>query len=81
VAHVSVNDLSIGGVTIADDSDTVFAWQIGGGLGWELNPNWGISLNYRWFSTSDPEFRDELGGDFSAEYSSHNLTAGLTYTV
>jgi len=72
VARVSA-DVSFAGIEIADDSDTVFAWQIGGGVGYEVSPGIVVSADYRYLATTDPEFEDALGAKFDAEYSSHNI--------
>lgn len=59
-----------------DESDTVFAYQIGGGVGFEVSPGIVISADYRYLATTDPEF--EVGGlKIDAEYSSHNLMVGV----
>ena len=56
----------------ADDDDTVFAYQLGAGLGYEINPNLTISLDYRFFATVDPDFTSRAGIEFSTENMSHN---------
>lgn len=39
-----------------NDSQTEFAWQIMTGLGYNLTENIALTLGYRLFSTTDPEF-------------------------
>lgn len=58
----------------ADDADVVFAWQLGGGLAYELTANVAATVRYTYLATSDPEFE---GIDTS--YDSHNLLFGLRY--
>lgn len=77
LARVSVNDLSVGGEKIVDDSDTVFAYQLAAGVGWEFMPNLILDLGYRYFATADPKFRDMEGERFESEYETHNLMLGL----
>ncbi len=79
LALVSINDATVVGIPLADDDDTVFAYQLGAGLGYEVNPNLTISLDYRFFATVDPDFTDPTGIEFSAEYMSHNIGLGLRY--
>lgn len=76
-ARVSMNDLKVEGVRLVDDSDTVFAYQLAAGVGWEFMPNLTLDLGYRYFATADPEFRDVEGDTFESEYKSHNLMLGL----
>ncbi|MDO3377331.1 outer membrane protein [Geoalkalibacter halelectricus] len=77
LARVSANDWKAEGEKIVDDSDTVFAYQLGAGVGWEFMPNLTLDLGYRYFATADPEFRDVDGDKFESEYKSHNLMLGL----
>lgn len=54
------------------EKDTVFAYQLGFGLGINLQENLILDLSYRYFATSDPDF-DGL----EAEFSSNNIMVGL----
>ena len=74
MAKVEVSNIVLPGVGLAtsSDDDTVFAYQIGAGLGYAINEKVSLDVKYRYFATSDPEF--ELT---SAEYSSHNIYAGI----
>ena len=81
LAIVSVNDAEILGIPVVDDDDTVFAWQVGGGVGYEITPAWILSLDYRFFATADPDFIDLTGlVPFSMEYDSHRIGVGVRYT-
>jgi opacity protein-like surface antigen len=79
-AIISVNDAAILGIPLADDDDTVFAWQLGGGVGYEITPAWILSLDYRFFATADPDFTSVGGVPFSSEYDSHRVSVGVRYT-
>lgn len=70
-------DVSLPGLDIVDDDDQVFAWQVGGGVAFEVAPKVDIFADYRYFATSDPTFMDVTGSDFDSEYSSHNVSAGV----
>jgi opacity protein-like surface antigen len=73
-AKVDVGAISVPGfgtVTTSAD-DTVFAYQIGAGVGFAVNEKVSLDLKYRYFATSDPDFEGT-----EAEYSSHNLYAGV----
>jgi len=62
-----------------DESDTVFAYQFGAGIGYKLTPKATISLSYRLFGTSDVEFVDPVDTD-TYEYLSHSFMIGTRIT-
>ncbi|MDH5723441.1 MAG: outer membrane beta-barrel protein [Alphaproteobacteria bacterium] len=62
------------GVTGASDSDTVFAYQLGGGASYDLSDNVALDGGYRYLASSDPDF-DGL----EAEYGAHEFRIGLRY--
>ncbi len=74
IADVDINDLSIAGVPGGSYDDTVFAYQIGAGVGYALNEQFTIEAKYRYFATDDPEF-DATEGEFA----SHNIMFGVRY--
>lgn len=80
-AQISINDASVTilgvDVPLADDDDWVFAYQAGAGITYEISPNVDISLGYRFFGTSDPDFTDVSGIPFDVEYMSHNIEVGV----
>ncbi len=78
IAIVNLNVESVLGVPVTyDESDTVFAYQGGAGLGYRVNSSSTISLSYRLFGTSsDPEFNDGVE-KIKLEYMSHNIMAGI----
>ncbi|TNJ39026.1 porin family protein [Chlorobaculum thiosulfatiphilum] len=68
----------MGGAGIADvdtnqdtDSETVFAWQVGAGLGFEVADNTTLDLGYRYLKPSEIED--------SIDIESHNVMLGLRY--
>jgi opacity protein-like surface antigen len=78
-AQVSVNDAKIAGVALADDDDTVFAYQVGAGVAFAVAPKINLTLDYRFFGTADPSFKAAGGGSFDSEYHSHNIMAGMRF--
>lgn len=73
-------DIDLLSVKLVDDADTVFAYQFGGGLGYNLGTGFILFGEYRYFATADPTFTAEpiWGiGPFDAEYSTHNILVGL----
>ena len=76
-AIVSINDARVVGVALADDDDTVFAYQLGTGIGYRISPATTFSLDYRYFATLNPEFSDVGGAPFEAEYGSNVIRVGV----
>jgi opacity protein-like surface antigen len=66
----------VSGQPFSDDSDTVFAWQVGGGVGLRVNPHLLLDLGYRYFSALDPSFSDATGAEFDSEYNNHTVFLG-----
>jgi len=58
------------------DSDGVFAWQIGGGLGYQIVPSVVLFTDYRWLATEDMVVSPGTP-DLEMEYSSHNVMFGV----
>jgi opacity protein-like surface antigen len=54
------------------EADSVFAYQLGAGIGYDIDDDSILDLGYRFFTTSDPEF-DKA----EAEYYSHGIVIGL----
>lgn len=70
---------------LVDDSAIVFAYQFMAGIGYQINPNTVFTLDYRYFSTTDPEFDPGPGfiaglPDVESEYQSHILNVGIRYS-
>ncbi|BCR04011.1 outer membrane channel protein [Desulfuromonas versatilis] len=69
-------DVNLAAFSIDDDT-TVFAYQLGAGVGVDITPQFTLDLGYRYFATGDPRIEDEDGAKFKTEYDSHNLMAGF----
>ncbi len=73
--NVSVTPVSRGLVYERDD-DTVFAYQVGGGLEVALNRRLSLDLGYRYFATSKAHFNNtSVNADMKFE--SHNGAVGI----
>ena len=84
VATISIDAEDVDGNSFADDSDTVFAYQVGAGIGYEFPLEEGrsitISLDWRYFATQDPTFKGDLtGAEFDVGISGHDIGIGLIY--
>ena len=79
---ISVKEPSSTGIDLVDDHDTVFAYQLGGGIGYDVamlkDRPVTVSLDYRYFDPSDPRFEGNLTGiTFDAPRSGHYIGVGI----
>ncbi len=78
-ARIGAEIKNIGGAAITfDEDDWVFAYQFGAGIGYKVSANATVSLDYRLFGTSDPEF-ETAGVTNEVEYLNHSIMAGVRY--
>jgi opacity protein-like surface antigen len=77
LGYVEVEDLKTSGFTLVDDSDIVFAYQLGAGVAVAVAPNVSLTLDYRFLATTAPTFKDFEGVSFDSEYNTHNILAGV----
>jgi opacity protein-like surface antigen len=76
----------IGGVNVETsvpgqnyDADTLFAYQLIGGVGYELNSNVTLYAEGRWFQTESARFDGPGGDNFNGKFETFDLLAGLRY--
>mgnify|MGYP002713218198 CR=1 FL=1 len=72
---MTINDTS-GLVPNATDDSMGFAWQLGGGLKYRINPDTALTSNYRYIGTNDLEV-----DSYDVEYSAHEFRLGLEYDL
>ncbi len=76
MANLNVEDL---GVTADIDSDYKFAYQLIGGIGYELTPNLTLNTEARYFGISDQTIEnDDI--DFKTGYQTIDLLVGATFS-
>jgi len=75
MATFYIKDFVIDGTRISDNDDTVFAYQVGAGVAYNINQHMAIDLKYRYFATADLEF-----GTANYTIASHNVYCGFRYT-
>ena len=80
VASVDFSDVTPVGGSRIDDSDTVFAYQAGAGVGYSLSDRLGLFFDYRFLRTSDPGFRTNSGVSVDSEHREHNFIVGLRWS-
>lgn len=84
VAHLKYGEVGSGATTVADDSDNVFAYQGIAGVRYDLNYNWSLNADYRYFATQDPSFSSTgattpATSSVDSEYRNHTILVGVTY--
>jgi len=79
-ARVKAKVIHQDGSTIADDSDTVFAYQLAAGVGYAVSKEVTLDLGYKYFATAKPEIRDANGVKGKGEYQTHNIFLGARYS-
>ncbi len=80
VARFSFIDAAPVGSPTESDDDTVFAYQVIAGIGYELSPTWTLFADYRLFGTANPEFRQASGTVVETEYLNSTLLIGFSRT-
>jgi opacity protein-like surface antigen len=61
------------------DADTLLAYQLIGGVGYELNPNVSLYAEGRWFQTESGKFDGPDGESFNGEFETFDLLVGVRY--
>ena len=77
VATAQLQTISLG--QTIDANETVFAYQLETGIGWNYNPKVNFSLGYRFFDTADPEFVLPAGQRVRMDLENHELTLKMRY--
>lgn len=63
--------------TGAKNSDNQFAYQGIAGVSYDVNSNWALKAQYRYFATLDTDMGTAT--DHDAEYKNHSILVGFTY--
>ena len=66
-------------LTVLDDSDTGFAWQILTGIRAPLSDRIDIGIKYRYFEADGIELVDSRGRNFDTDFTSHSILGSLIY--
>jgi opacity protein-like surface antigen len=62
------------------DTDTTFAWQVMGGIGYDVTPNWTLLGEVRWFATQDDDFNGPGDLSFETSFETFDLLVGASYS-
>jgi OmpA-OmpF porin, OOP family len=79
ISQVGLDNFMIDTDLIADEKDTVFAYQAGAGVGLTLGTNTVVSLDLRYLGTSDAEVKADNGNQISMKYGASSAMLGLRY--
>ena len=60
--------------------DNTLAYQLIGGVAYDVTPNWSLNGEVRWFSTDNGAADGDDGLDFDAEFQTFDLLVGATYS-
>ena len=55
-AKLDIKDLFVAGIVRGDEDDTVFAYQLAGGIAYDITEQIVTGLSYRFVATSEPDF-------------------------
>ena len=81
VANVDFDGHGVQGVgVVMDDDDTVFAWQLIAGVGFEIMPNMVLDVQYRYFRADDVSLTSATGVTSSTNYESNAVVAGVRWS-
>ncbi|HCS69072.1 MAG TPA: hypothetical protein DIW51_03795 [Rhodospirillaceae bacterium] len=79
IARLNFDVKSVGGASVNyDETDTVVAYQVGMGVGYQVTPETSVTASYRYFATSDASFNDSVD-KVDAEYGTHNFWIGVVH--
>jgi opacity protein-like surface antigen len=76
-AVISMNETSVAGHPLIDDSSVQLAYQLLAGVCLPLGKNLAMDLGYRYFGTLDPEFTDSRNNKVEADLGNHAIEIGL----
>lgn len=83
VAMVDASGFGVGAIpAVLDDDDTVLAYQLIAGAGYDVSTNTEIFAEYRWFATDDPDVTTSTAtgaADTGIEYQTSNFLVGARF--
>ncbi len=77
VATAQLETISLG--QAIDTNETLFAYQLEAGIGWNYNPKVTFSLGYRFFDAANPEFVLPAGQRVRMQLETHELILKMRY--
>lgn len=77
VATAQLESFSLG--RQLNESETIFAYQLEGGIGFNVTPLATFTLGYRYFDTDDPDFQLNDGNLVTMGWSNHEVILKMRY--
>lgn len=79
--RVEVDDPSFQTAALNKDEDVVDGYQLGAGIGFDLSPQWTLSLDYRYLEADDATFKvfENSTSRLKADYEAQSAMATLRY--
>ena len=68
-----------GGTGVTKRKENNFAWQVGGGIAYNLTCNWALDIGYRYVDNGHSKWNTATG-DLKFDSTEHQITAGVRYT-
>jgi opacity protein-like surface antigen len=59
------------------DSDVAFAWQVCGGVQYDLTQDWAVDLGYRYKRVEDATVSAQPGAEMESTFYTHNVQLGI----
>jgi outer membrane protein OmpA-like peptidoglycan-associated protein len=78
-AYLDFDKVSRNSAELYSGNSWEFAYQGFAGLSYDLDDNWSVKGQYRYFATTDGEVKTPAGLKGDAEYANHSVMVGLTY--
>ena len=78
-AKIELDNATILDQPLADDDETELAFQVGAGIGWEMNRHITYDIGYRYLLTTDPNFTTSEDKGLDYEYACHRILAGIRF--
>jgi OmpA-OmpF porin, OOP family len=79
ITNVKWSNFATSSNSLSSNADTVFGYQVFGGLRAALSPSVEVSLKYRYMDTGKSTRADRLGNAFKSTYDIHDVVVGLVY--
>jgi opacity protein-like surface antigen len=78
-AKIDLDNATVLDQLVVDDDDSQLAFQIGAGVGYQLNSRITYEVGYRYFFTLDPSYTTDGGKTLDYEYGAHRILAGIRF--
>ncbi len=79
MASASLDNFTVNGRPLTNSSDVVFAYQPIVGVRYHITDAMAVGLEYRYFATVAPTFKDASGASFKGRIENHNVLANFSY--